>query len=291
MHPDRPVCDERTGVRRAKECDPVEGTQAVHRAAASPWPERFARLGLGARGVLYIVIGILAFRIAIGHSEDASQNGALQEIAAKPGGQVLVWIIAIGLIGYSLWRLLSAALGPIADPVATDAKQRVKALAEGIGYGAVAVIAVKVAAGSASSSSGGGQRKTAMVLSWPGGQFLVGLAGVIIIGVGVFFVHDGWTADFTKELKLGGLSRTARRAVIALGRFGRIAQGVVFGIIGVLVLVAAVQYDSSKAQGLDGALKTLVAQPYGRWLLGIVALGLIAYGLYGLAEARLRRVS
>ena len=269
------------------------GSQAVHRAAASPWPERFARLGLAARGVLYIVIGILVFRVAFGHYENqASQNGALREIADQPGGQVLVWIVAIGLIGYSLWRLLSAALGPVADPVATDAKQRVKALAEGIGYGAVAIIAVKVATGSGSSSSGGGgQKQTATVLSWPGGQFLVGLAALVIIGIGLFFVYDGWTADFTKELKLGAMSPTARKAVIALGRFGRIAQGVVFGIIGVLVMVAAVQYDPDKAKGLDGALKTLAGEPYGKWLLAIIALGLLAYGVYGLAEAKLRRVS
>jgi hypothetical protein len=267
------------------------GSQAVRQAAANPWSERLARLGLGARGVLFIVIGILAFRVALGHTEDqASQNGALQEIASKPGGQVLIWIIAIGLIGYALWRLLSAALGPVADPVATDAKQRIKALAEGLGYGAIAVVAIKVAVGSGSSSSGGGQQKTAMVLGWPGGQFLVGLIGLVIIGVGAFFVHDGWTADFTKELKVGGLSPATRKGIIALGRAGRIAQGVVFGIIGVLVIVAAVQYDPSKARGLDGALKTLIGQPYGPWLLGLIALGFIAYGLYGLAEAKLRRM-
>ena len=268
------------------------GSQAVHRAAASPWPERFARLGLAARGVLFIVIGILAFRVAFGHHEDqASQNGALQQIASQPGGKVLVWIVAIGLIGYALWRLVSAAFGPVADPVATDAKQRVKALAEGIGYGAVAVIAVKVATGSASSSSGGGQKQAATVLSWPGGQFLVGLAAVVIIGVGLYYIHDGWTADFTKELKVGEMSPTARKAVIALGRFGRIAQGIVFCTIGVLVMIAAVQYDPDKAKGLDGALKTLAGEPYGRWLLGFIALGLLAYGVYGLAEAKLRRVS
>ena len=269
------------------------GSQAVHRAAASPWPERFARLGLAARGVLFIVIGILALRVAFGHYEDqASQSGALQQIASQPGGQILVWIVAIGLIGYSLWRLLSAALGPVADPVATDAKQRVKALAEGIGYGAVAIIAVKVATGTASSSSGGGgQKQTATVLSWPGGQFLVGLAALVIIGIGLFFVYDGWTADFTKELKLGGMSPTARKAVIALGRFGRFAQGVVFGVIGVLVMIAAVQYDPDKAKGVDGALKTLAGEPYGRWVLGAIALGFLAYGVYGLAEAKLRRVS
>jgi hypothetical protein len=268
------------------------GGQAVRRAVANPWPERLARLGLAARGVLYIVIGILTFRVAFGHYEDqASQNGALKEIASQPGGLVLVWIVAIGLIGYALWRLLSAALGPAADPVATDAKQRVKALAEGVSYGVVAIIAIKVATGSSSSSSGGGQKQAATVLSWPGGQFLVGLAAVVIIGVGAFFVYDGWTADFTKELKIGGMSPTARKAVIALGRFGRIALGVVFGIIGVLVMVAAVQYEPDKAKGVDGALKTLAGQPYGKWVLSAIALGFLAYGVYGLAEAKLRRVS
>jgi hypothetical protein len=113
----------------------------------------------------------------------------------------------------------------------------------------------------------------------------------VIIGVGAFFVYDGWTADFTKELKIGGMSPTARKAVIALGRFGRIALGVVFGIIGVLVMVAAVQYEPDKAKGVDGALKTLAGQPYGKWVLSAIALGFLAYGVYGLAEAKLRRVS
>ena len=268
------------------------GGQVVRRAAANPWPERFARLGLAARGVLFIVIGILALRIAFGHFEEqASQNGALQEISSQPGGKILVWIVAVGLIGYALWRLLSAALGPAADPVATDAKQRIKALAEGVGYGAVAVIAVKVATGSGSGSSGGGQKPAATVLSWPGGQFLVGLAALLIIGVGLYYVHDGWTADFTKELKVGEMSPRTRKAVVALGRLGRVAEGIVFCTIGVLVMVAAVQYDPDKAKGLDGALKTLAGESYGRWLLVFIAIGLLAYGVYGLAEAKLRRIS
>jgi hypothetical protein len=267
------------------------GGQAVRRTANNRWAERLTRLGLGARGVLYIVIAILALRVAFGHYEDqASQNGALQEIASRPGGQILVWIIAVGLIGYALWRLATAAFGAGVDPVATDGKQRIKALAEGIGYGVIASVAVKVATGSAAKSSGGGQQKTAMVLGWPGGQFLVGLVGVIAIAVGAFFVYDGVKADFTKELSLGGQSSSTRKAVITLGRVGRIAHGVVFGIIGVLIVVAAVQYDPAKAKGVDGALKSLVGQPYGKVLLSLVALGLLAYGLYGLAEAKFRKV-
>lgn len=263
----------------------------MRRTANNRWAERLTRLGLGARGVLYIVIAVLALRVAFGHYQDqASQNGALQEIASKPGGQILVWIIAVGLIGYALWRLATAAFGAGVDPVATDAKQRIKALAEGIGYGVIASLAIKVATGSSSSSSGGGQQKTAMVLSWPGGQFLVGLVGVIAIAVGAFFIYDGIKADFTKELTFGGQSASTRKAVVTLGRVGRIAHGVVFGIIGVLIVVAAVQYDAAKAKGVDGALKALVSQPYGQVLLSIVALGLLAYGLYGLAEAKFRKV-
>ena len=267
------------------------GTRAVRKAATGSWPERLARLGLAARGVLYIVIGILAVRIAFGRGQDkASQSGALQEVAEQPFGRVLVWIIAAGLVGYALWRLLTALLGARADPVATDAKQRVKALAEGIGYGAVAVIALKVALGAGSGSGSGGSKQTATVLSWTGGQWLVGAVGLAVIGVGVYMVVEGWRADFTKELNLGRVGPGARTMIVQLGRAGRIARGAAFVVIGVLVVVAAVTYDASKAQGLDGALRSLAQQPFGTWLLALVALGLIAYGCYGVAESRLRRM-
>jgi hypothetical protein len=241
--------------------------------------------------VLYIVIGILAVRIAFGHSrERANQNGALKEVASQPFGRVLIWLIAIGLVGYALWRLLTALLGTRADPAATEAKQRVKALAEGIGYGSIAVLALKIALGASSSSSGSGAKRTAAVLSWTGGQFLVGALGLLIAGVGAYLIVEGWRADFTRELKLGQIGPTARKVLIQLGRFGRIARGAAFVLIGVLVLIAAVTYDPSKAQGLDGALRTLAGQPYGVWLLALMALGFVAYGIYGLAESRLRRV-
>jgi hypothetical protein len=286
MQPDRPARWERGSETVSA------GTQAVQTAKSSPWPERFARLGLGARGVLYIVIGILAIRVAFGHSDEkANQSGALQEIASTPGGAVLIWIVAVGLVAFALWRLASAVFGPAADPAATDTKGRVKAAAEAIGYGAIAALAFKIAvSGASSGGSGSGSKQAATVLSWPGGQFLVGLVGVIIVGVGLYFIYDGWRADFTKELKLGTASPAVRKGVIQLGRVGRLARGVVFVILGVLVVVAAVQYDPQKASGLDGALKTLAAQPFGKWLLLVVALGLIAFGVYGIAESKLRRV-
>ena len=276
----------------------------MHAAKSSPWPERFARLGLGARGVLYIVIGILAIRVAFGDTgEKANQSGALQEIASTAGGAVLIWLVAIGLVGFALWRLASAIFGPAADPSATDAKGRPIMPPSNLAalkfreeqgsflYGAISALAFKIAvSGASSSGSGSGSKQAATVLSWPGGQFLVGLVGVIIVGVGLYFLYDGWKADFTKELKVGTVSPGVRKSVILLGRVGRIARGVVFVILGILVVTAAVQYDPQKANGLDGALKTLAGQPFGKWLLVLVALGLIAFGVYGIAESKLRRV-
>ena len=177
------------------------------------------------------------------------------------------------------------------------AKQRLVALVEGAMYGAVAATAISVAVGGGSGSSGGsggsgggGQAWTARVLSWPGGQFLVGLVGVVIVGASLFLIYDGWQAKFTKELNLRRVRPTGRRVVVGLGRFGRIARGVAFAIIGALVVTAAVTFDPGRAKGLDGALKTLAGQPYGPWLLSLVAIGLLAYGLYCLIESRLRRI-
>jgi hypothetical protein len=266
----------------------------VEQAARGPWPDRLTRLGLAARGVLYIVLGILALRIAMGdRSEQANQNGALQEVADQPFGQGLIWIVAVGLVAYALWRLATAAFGVRADPTATKTSKRVKALLEGIGYGTVAVAAVRIAASGGSGSQGGGQGSeglTAKVLDWPAGAWVVGLAGALIVGVGLYFIVEGVRADFTRELSLGKVGPTLRRVAILLGRVGRIARGVAFGLIGGLVVAAAVTYDPSKAKGLDGALKTVASEPYGTWLLVFIALGLVAFGIYGLLESRLRRL-
>jgi uncharacterized protein DUF1206 len=270
------------------------GTQGVARAATGHWPERLARLGLAARGVLYVILGVLALRIAFGErGEQASQSGALQEVASQPFGQVLIWVVAVGLIAYALWRLATAALGTRTDPTAHKGSTRFKALLEGIGYGSVAVLAVRIAAGGSGGSSqgrGGASGWTAEVLDWPAGPLLVGVVGALIVGAGSYLVWEGWRADFTQELKLGEVGPGAGRAVVQLGRVGRIARGASFALIGALFVAAAVTYDPSKAKGLDGALKTLVGEPYGVWLLGAIAVGLIAYGLYGLAESRLRRI-
>jgi Domain of Unknown Function (DUF1206) len=261
--------------------------------AAHGWSERLVRLGMVARGVLYLIIGVLAFQVALGSSQQqANQTGALQEVASQPFGTFLVWVLAIGLIGFALWRLAAAAFGPRVDPAAYDAKARVKGLLEGIGYGAIAAIAIGIATGSKTSGGGqsGSKQWTAKVLGWPAGPALVGLVGAAILGAGLYLAYEGWATKFAKELELGRLGPGTRKAVIVLGRFGRIARGAAFGLIGGLILAAAVTYDPNKAKGLDGALKTLAGQPYGPWLLGVIAVGLIAFGVYCFIEARLRRV-
>lgn len=272
----------------------TSASQTAAKAATGPWSERLARLGLAARGILYVVLGILALRIALGKREKANQQGALQEVVSQPFGKVLIWVVAVGLVGYALWRLTTAALGTRADPTADKASARVKALPEGIGYGAVAFAAVKIAASGGSSGAQGGKGAkgfTAQVLGWPAGQWLVGAAGAVVVAAGLYFAVDGWRADFTKELSLGKVGPTMRKIAVQLGRIGRIARGAAFTLIGGLLIAAAVTYDAAKAKGLDGALKTLAGEPYGRWLLGAIALGFVAYGLYGLLESRLRRVS
>jgi hypothetical protein len=268
------------------------GTQVARKVANSAWSERLARFGLAAQGVLSIVIGILALRIAFGHREKANENGALKQIVSTPGGALLIWIVAIGLLAYALWRAAAAILGRPADPLVTDGTERIKAAAEAIGSGGVCAAALQIAIGGASSGGNGSNSQQAgTVLSWPAGQFLVGLVGVVAVAVGGWVAYGGWKADFTKELDLGSVPRTAGRTAVMLGRVGRIARGVALVIIGILVVIAAVQYDPQKADGLDGALKSLTAQPFGTWVLTLIALGFIAYGLYGLAEAKLRRMS
>jgi Domain of Unknown Function (DUF1206) len=267
--------------------------RAVRQVSSSNWPERLARLGLAARGVLYLVIGILTLQVAFsGRDQQTDQQGALQTVAAQPFGRFLLWVVTVGLIGYVLWRLAAALLGTRADPTAADAKGRGKALIEGVLYGAVAVTAFRMAMG---SGSGGGDQNsqtiTARILELAAGQLIVGAAGVAIIAGGAYLAWEGWRTDFTEQLQLGRLSPGARKAVIELGRAGHLARGFVFILIGLFVVIAAINYDPSRVQGLDGALGTLAAQPYGRWLLVLVALGLAAFGVYGLVESRFRRIT
>jgi hypothetical protein len=245
-----------------------------------------ARLGLASRAFVYVVIGWLAVQIAAGHgSHEANSRGALAEIAQQPFGVVLLWVMAVGFAAYAIWRVSEAAFGTAGH--GTKRWPRLLSLVRGAVYAGFCVATVSFIAGT--SKQGQSQQQTAAtarVMSHTGGRWVIGLVGVVVVVVGLGMVVEGLTRRFEKNLRLGELRKTTRRIVVRLGVIGTIARGLVFAIAGALVIEAAVTFKAGKSTGLDGALRDLADRPYGPWLLGALAVGLIAFGLYGFAAAR-----
>lgn len=258
----------------------------------SLWVERLARLGYAAKGVVYSIVGLLAAQAAFGAGgKTTDTRGALQEIVGQPFGKVLLGVVALGLFGYVLWQFVQAIKDP--EHKGTNTKgilQRISYAISGIIYAGLALSAVKIILGSGGSNSNSTEDWTARLLSQPFGQWLVGIVGAFIIGLGFYQFYKAFRTKFRKEFNLIELSDTEQKWVKGISRFGLAARGIVFCIIGFFLIQAARQSDASQAQGLGEALQTLAQQPYGAWLLGIVALGLIAYGIYMLMQARYRRI-
>ena len=259
--------------------------------AQHPAFEWLARLGLAARGVVYGVIGALAVALALGAGGKATnQQGALKTIAEGPLGKVALVVLALGLGGYALWRLVRAVIGH--GPEQRDSGfDRVAAAASAVAYGILFVTAVSLLFTSRNQgSSGHPDQTTAGVMGWAGGQFLVGAAGVIVLGVGAYQGYKGLSRDFLEDSKTEEMTESVKRAFTVLGVVGHLSRMVVFGLVGWFLLKAAIDFDPDKAVGLDGALAKLAHTSYGPLLLGIVAAGLIAFGCYSIADARYRRV-
>lgn len=261
----------------------------ARRASDSPAARALARIGLAARGVIYILIGWLAIQVAIGHSsQKPNQQGALQLLAQSTLGLITLWLIGLGFVGYALWRLSEAAFGVTGE--GNGAGPRLKSLVRAIVYAFLAALTFKVIAGSAGNQTHKQQDFTASVMHHAGGQWLVGLVGLVIVIVGAVMVVEGIKRKFMKYLRTGEMSRRTRRVVERLGQVGTTARGIVFAVVGALIIDAAVTYSPKKSGGLDKALLTLRHQPFGEFLLLIVALGVLIFGVYGLCEARWRRV-
>ena len=259
-----------------------------------PWFERLARLGYASKGILYFVVGLLAAQAAFGTGgRTTDTQGALNAIVTQPFGKFLLGIITLGIIGYVLWRVVQTILDPEHNNEELNAKrivQRIGYAFSAIAYTGLAWTAVQILLGSGSSNGNATQDWTARLLSQPFGRWLVGFGGAVAIGVGLAFLHEAYRAKFRRSFKLHEMSLREQRWATYIGKFGISARGVVFGIIGVFLIVAAIQSDASEARGLGGALATLARQPFGPWLLGSVALGLIAYSIYSLIEARYRQI-
>jgi hypothetical protein len=264
---------------------------AARQAADSKWIERAARVGLAARGLVYVLIGILALQIAfVDRAERADQKGAFQTLAQNGFGKFVLWLVILGFLGYGLWQATEAAWGHRRElddrkRTASRAESAVKAVI----YLVLAVVAFRVVTGS-SQGGQGGEQVTAKLLQLPAGQVLVGLAGVAIVAAAVVLAWRGLRTKFEEHLDLSELGPGARSAVINLGKVGYIARGIVFTLVGILVVAAAVTFDPDKARGMDAALRQVAARPYGPWLLGLMALGLMCFGAYSFAESRYRRL-
>jgi hypothetical protein len=261
--------------------------RAAHQA--SPGVQKLARLGYAAKGVVYLIVGGVAAQAAFSPAEQVEgTEGALHTILEQPFGKVLLGLVALGLAGFVVWRAVQAIMDP--EHSGGGMKRtagRIGFAISGVMYAALTLEAVRMIRGSG-GQGGGTQHWTAVVMEKPFGRIAIGLVGLGIGAYGLYQLFKAFKDDLDKRLNLEGSAVATRKRVVALARAGMAARGVVFGIIGWLVIKSALQYDPSEAQGLQGALVTLREAAYGRYLLGLVALGLIAYGISQLVKARYR---
>ena len=282
-------------VQRELSADRVK--QQAHQATrvASPWIERFGRGGYVAYGVVYVLVGGLAAQAALGSGGATTDaQGVLERTLTAPFGQFLLAAIALGLAGYATWRFVQAGLD--VDNKGTEPQgllARGGSAVAGVIHVGLALAAVRLLLGADSAGSSGDQAAqdwTAQVLSQPLGQWIMGSVGVLVIGMGLYQLYKAYTADFGEQLKQPEMTSAQQRWTRRAGRLGFAARGIVFAVVGGFLIVAAMQSDPGQARGLGGALATLAASPYGPWLLGVVAVGLIAYGLFMLIVARFLRM-
>jgi hypothetical protein len=261
---------------------------------ASPWIENLGRFGYAAKGVVYIIIGVLALQAVLGRGGGTTdQQGALARVAQAPFGQLLLAVLTIGLLGYAAWRFVQAAMDTV-----NKGSELKGLLARGV-YAGVGVIYLGLAFSALrlllGSGNGGGSSEqtrdwTARLMEHPIGTLLVGLIGAAVIGNGLFQLYRAYTGRVREKLRTDEMDPNQIDWVTKLGRAGYAARGIAFCLIGLFLVLAAVRSNPSEARGLDGALAALAEQPFGPYLLALVAAGLAAYGIFALVEARYRRM-
>ncbi|MFJ4713832.1 DUF1206 domain-containing protein [Streptomyces sp. NPDC088785] len=254
-----------------------------------------ARAGFIARGVIYILIGLLALRIAFadGGGKQADRGGAVAEIAEKPFGMAALWLLGVALAGMALWRLSEAAFGQ-AGADGKKASKRAMAAGRFVFYGFVSYSVLSFAAGDKSSGSGSSDKSskdiTAKALDWPMGQWIVGAVGVGVAVAGIWITARAVMRKYHKHLKMAEMSAKVRKAVDVLGVFGGASRGIVFAVAGGFAVAAAMQHEPGKAKGMDDTLRSFTDTPAGPWLLVLISVGLAAFGVFSWANARWRKV-
>lgn len=262
---------------KAREAEPLD----------NPVLEAMVKGGYIARGLIYALIGLASVELAFSNGGRVTdQTGAIAMLGAQPFGKILLILLTIGLVGYAFWGFIRAVFDPLKR--GHDAKgllERAGFFLSGISYGSLAAVAFHFATGAGQKSAGNPQDMSAQLMSHPYGQWLVGILGLFWIGAGIGQLYTAYRADFKKDFK-SGLSANERVWADRLGRAGYAARGIVFALIGWFLIQSAVQVNPNKAVGLDGALLKLTQGPFGIYLLGIVALGLLAFGIFSMLCAR-----
>jgi len=251
------------------------------------WFDRGIRFGMVVYGVVHLLIAWLAIQLALGqHQANASQKGAMQVLAKQPFGPFLLWLVAIGMFVLVLWRGLEAFVGHQEYDGAKRWRKRAVSAFKAILYGYIAVLALQYAVGSGASAGSGSSSYTAKLMNQPFGRWLVGLVGVAIIAYGLNYAWRGWTEKFMENLDARGTMSEVGTAYRWIGKVGYIAKGIAFAIIGGLFIAAAVTHHAKKSGGLDDALRTVLQQPFGPFLLILTGVGIGCYGVFCFVRAR-----
>jgi hypothetical protein len=257
------------------------------------WLNALARVGLVAKGVSYALVGVLAIKLAADSGGKAtSRQGALHTLAQHSFGKFVLVVLAFGFAAYAVWRFAQAFFDKSNEgDGAKGLAKRAGYFGRGAIYAGLTYSTIKILSGSAEQSQNQKAHKTAAtLLSWPAGKWIVGAAGLVLIGVGLWNGYRALEKKFLKNWKAEQMSASALRWGTRSGVVGLSARMVVFALIGIFVVKAAYDYNPREAIGLDGALQKLASQSYGSWLLGIVAAGLLAYAVFCFFEARYREV-
>jgi hypothetical protein len=257
--------------------------ETFQQVVTSHWFDRYARVGYAAKGVAWGVLGLITMRLAFGdHSEQADFYGALAAIDDQPLNAVLLVLLAAGLLAYGVWRIVQGALdveGEGRDLVGIG--KRISYVVLGLWYGVFGVYAAGILAGWSTDGEEEELRDwTATVLEWPGGEWLVGLAGLVVLGAGLVELYYAFTAKFEVEIGDSDRGRFERLCVMCTGWYGHAARGVVYSAAGFFAVRAAVEFDPDEVRGLSETFREMLSQPGGAWIVGFVGAGFIAFGVY-----------
>ncbi len=269
--------------------------KSTQNAAFNPLMETLTRVGYGARGLIYITMGLLAVKVALGKGGALeTPQGAIAAIGKSPAGFILLWVVLVGIIAYAMWGLVRAVLDPLHK--GHDLKglvARFGFLVSAFSYAILALPTYGYIKGTSQSSNGAQTQKLfASIMKMPWGRWAIGILGLVVLAGGLYQIYLGFKSGFDRQFQIYALTPKELKLATDMGRFGTAARGVVFALVGGLITLGAYRANPGQPVGIDTALATLLHQPYGVWLLGVVALGLIAFGLYSMLSAlwfRLKR--